>query len=68
MAEKAEDTKCASHQQAEEILYEDKENVEEVWRLASRKMAYKMAEMEDNTAEVIRVTLRNMADMKDRVA
>ena len=40
----------------------------EVRRLASKNMAEKMSEMEENTAEVIQFTCSKMADMEEKAA
>ena len=50
--EKVEETRRASRRQAANILAEEKEKVAEVGRLASKNMAEKMAEMEENSSEV----------------
>ena len=44
--EKAEGTRLASLRQASWILAEEKKKVAEVWRLAYKNMAEKMADME----------------------
>ena len=58
----------ASHQHATDILVEDKEKLYEVRRLASKNMAENMAEMEENPAELRRVTLCKMDHMEEKEA
>ena len=65
--DKAEETRLSSHRQAEEMLAEEKEKVDEVQRLASKNMSENMAEMEENYAEVIRVTCCKMDYMEEKV-
>ena len=43
---KAEETRLSSHRQAEEMLAEEKEKVDEVQRLASKNVSENMEEME----------------------
>ena len=51
-SEKAEDMRRFSRQQAVDIIAEQKQKVDEVMQFASKKMAEKMAKMEENNAEV----------------
>ena len=51
--EKAEETRRASCQHAATILDEEEEKVDEMWGLASKNMAEKMADMEEKSTEVI---------------
>ena len=65
--DKSEETRHVSHQQSEKILSEEKDNVAEVQRLASKNMAEKMAYMEENFEEVRKFTRRKMYNMEERV-
>ena len=66
-SEKKEETRRASRQQSAEILAEEKEKVANLWWLHSKDMTKKMADMEENIAEVRQVTCIRMSDKKYRV-
>ena len=61
--DKTEETRRAICRQAEKILAEEKEKVAEVRSLATKKMAEKMVDIEENNAEMIRVTCLKMINM-----
>ena len=65
---KAEVTRRDSLWQAAEILSDEKERVAEVRRLKYKNMADKIADMEEKSAEMIRVTRHKMDDMEEKAA
>ena len=66
--DKSEETRLSSHRQAEEMLAEEKEKVDEMRRPAYKNMDENMVDMEGEYTEVRQVIRHRMADMEEKAA